>query len=155
MYARSVCEGCHLNALACCQLCVNCPLEEGSHCTPNHKTTALANYYPHLTQYGLSSMCGPMLPNPEIASASSDSVKRAGAWGWQSHKTDSARPLQMAGNHAHPWNTIAPWVLNYWCILCRPYWILTKCTFGPLKLICEHWSIEPISMKSEFKERQS
>jgi hypothetical protein len=49
-------------------------------------------------------MYEPMLPNPEIASASSGSVKRAvEAYERESQKTDSAQRLcKMAGNSRSP-----------------------------------------------------
>ena len=79
IYARSVCEGHRWNAFNC-QLRINCPLEEGSPAQLNLTCIDLANYQPHSTRYCLSSMFGPLRPNPKIASASSSSVKRAAAW---------------------------------------------------------------------------
>jgi len=65
----------------------------------NHKCTELANYKPHFARYWLSSMLGPVLPNPKMASATSCPVKRAGAWEQISGNTDSAQQLcKMAGN---------------------------------------------------------
>jgi len=82
-----------------CQLHVNRPLEGGSPAQLNRKFTGLAALQPHLTWDWLSSMLGPMLPYPKIASASVGSVKWPGAWEGETQKTYSAQRLyKMAAN---------------------------------------------------------
>jgi len=77
-----------------------CPLEECSPVQLNSKCTDLANWWLHITQYWWSSMLGPILWNPKIASAFSASVKRAGAAEQESQKTDSDQWLCMMAGHS-------------------------------------------------------
>jgi len=113
IYPWSVCEGRRLNAISV-MLHVN--LSFGGRCPPHtyHRCTALADKYPHLTEFWLRSVFGPCISNIIKSLLSFGLHNRAAAWESEPQKRASAQQFcRWPATPAHLCTTLPRTGLNW------------------------------------------